>query len=76
MPAGLQDVEKADQVALQVGVGIGDAVADARLGGQVDHHGRTVLGEQAGNQRLVRDVALDEGPCLPVPAGRLLRNEG
>ena len=70
VPAGFQDIEKAHEVAFDVGVGIGDAVADTRLSGQVDHHGRAVLGKQAGNQRLVGDVALDENPFLLRPEGR------
>lgn len=56
--AGLEHVEEADEVALEVGARVLDGVADARLGGEVHHDVEAVLGEQA----------LDEGGVAQVPA--------
>ena len=43
--ARFEDVVKSDEVALDVSVGIGDAVAHACLGGEVDHYCYLVFGE-------------------------------
>ena len=43
--ARLEDVVESDKVALDIGVGVGDAVAHACLGGEVDHYGYLVFGE-------------------------------
>ena len=60
--AGLQDVVETDKVALDVGVGIGDAVTHACLGGQVDHYCYLVFGEDCLHGCLVGDGSVDEGP--------------
>ena len=46
MAAGLKDVVEAYDVALDVSVGVLDAVADTRLGGEVDYDVEFVLGEE------------------------------
>ena len=43
MPAGFEDVVEAEDVALDVGVGVVDGVADAGLGGEVDDNIELVL---------------------------------
>lgn len=43
--AGLEHVEEADEVALEVGSRVLDGVADPRLGGEVHHDVESVLGE-------------------------------
>lgn len=58
MAACLEDVEEADEVALEVGARVLDGVADARLRGEVHHDVEAVLGEQA----------LDEGGIAQVTA--------
>lgn len=58
--AGLEDVEEADEVALQVSARILDGVAHARLRSEVNHDVEAVLREQALNQRGVAEVALHE----------------
>ena len=60
--AGLEDVVETDEVALDVGVGIGDAVAHACLGGQVDHYCYLVFGEDCLHGFLIGDGGVDEGP--------------
>lgn len=60
--AGLKDVVETDEVALDVGVGIGDAVAHACLGGQVDDYGYTVVREDCLHSGLIGDGGMDEGP--------------
>ena len=64
--AGLQDVVESDQVALYVRVGIGDAVPDPGLGGQVDHDGRTEVSEYAVHGIPVRDGLAEENKPVPV----------
>ena len=60
--AGLEDVVETDEVALDVGVGIGDAVAHACLGGEVNHYRYLVFGEDCLHGCLVGDGGVDEGP--------------
>lgn len=59
--AGLEDVEEADEVALEVGARVLDGVADARLGGEVHHDVEAVLLEQALDEGGVAQVAAHEG---------------
>ena len=60
--AGLEDVVEPYEVALDIGVGIGDAVAHACLGGEVDHYCYLVFGEDCLHSGLVGDGGVDEGP--------------
>lgn len=59
--AGLEHVEEADEVALEVGARVLDGVADARLGSEVHHYIEAVLGEQALDEGGVAQVAAHEG---------------
>lgn len=59
--AGLEHVEEADEVTLEVGARVLDGVADARLGGEVHHDVEAVLGEQALDEGGVAQVAAHEG---------------
>lgn len=59
--AGLEHVEEADEVALQVGARVLDGVAHARLGGEVHHDIEAVLGEQSLDEGGVAQVAAHEG---------------
>lgn len=59
--AGLEHIEEADEVALEVGARVLDGVADARLGGEVHHDVEAVLGEQALDEGGVAQVAANEG---------------
>ena len=59
---GLEDVVESDEVTLDVGVGVGDAVAHACLGGQVDDYDYTVVREDVLHSGLVGDGGVDEGP--------------
>ena len=59
--ACLEDVEEADEVALEVGARVLDGVADARLCGEVHHYIEAVLGEQALDEGGVAQVAAHEG---------------
>lgn len=61
MAAGLEHVEEADEVALQIGARVLDGVADARLCGEVHHDIEAVLGEQALDEGGVAQVAAYEG---------------
>lgn len=60
--ARLEDVVESDEVALDIGVGVGDAVAHACLGGQVDHYCYLVFGEDCLHSGLVGDGGVDKGP--------------
>lgn len=59
--AGLEHVEEADEVALEVGARVLDGVADTRLGSEVHHYIEAVLGEQALDEGGVAQVAAHEG---------------
>lgn len=59
--AGLEDVEEADEVALEVCAGILDGVADTGLGGEVHHDVEAVLREQALDEGGIAQVATHEG---------------
>ena len=56
MPAQLQHVDEADQIAFNIGVRIFQRVAHACLCGQVDHLGRLDFIEQRGQAVAVGDV--------------------
>lgn len=60
--ARLEDVVEPYEVALDIGVGVGDAVAHACLGGQVDHYCYLVFGEDCLHGCLIGDGGVDEGP--------------
>ena len=62
MTACFKDVVETDEVALDIGVWVGDAVAHACLGGEVDHYGYLVFGEDCLHGCLVGDGGVDEGP--------------
>lgn len=59
--AGLEHVEEADEVALQVGARVLDGVANARLGGEVHNDVEAVLCEQALDEGGIAQVAAHEG---------------
>lgn len=59
--AGLEDVEEADEVALEVCAGILDGVADTGLGGEVYHNVEAILREQALDEGGIAQVATHEG---------------
>lgn len=65
--AGFQDVVESDEVALDVGVGVCDGIADASLGGEVHDDGEVVFLEEAVDGGLVGEVRFDECPLF---AGR------
>ena len=60
VPAGLEDVQEPDQVALQVRIRIGDAVADAGLGGQVHDLVELLLRKEPVDGLLVGQVHLPD----------------
>ena len=60
--AGLQDIIEADKVALDVSVGIGDAVADSCLCGEVHDNGNLVFREDFLHCVFVSDGGVDKSP--------------
>ena len=60
MPAGLQDVVEPDHVALDVSIRVFDAIANARLSGQVHNDIEVVFLEEVIDEGLVGEIALDE----------------
>ena len=58
--AGLKDVVEADEVALDVNVGMVDAVAHAALGSKVHDNVKVMLRKKAVDQGLVANGTLDE----------------
>ena len=59
--AGLEDIEESDEVALQVGTRVLDGIAHSCLSGEVHHHVKSVLGEQALDEGGVAQIAAHEG---------------
>ena len=60
--AGLQDIVETDKVALNVSIGIGDAVADSCLGGKVHDNGNLVFCEDFLYCGFVSDGGVDKCP--------------
>ena len=58
--AGLEDIVEANEVGLDIGIGVGDAVADTGLCGEIHHDLRLVLREYPVNESLVRNISLYE----------------
>ena len=69
--AGLEEVEEPDEVALDVAVGVLDAVADARLGGKVDHPVEAMRREAGLDGGTIGEVGADEGIGVASPLGEL-----
>src|SRR5690606_19988654 len=76
--AALEHVDEADDVAVDVGVRVGDRVAHAGLGGQVDNYRRLALVEEPVEGRSVDEVELAEGEGVVAlqafQTGQLERN--
>jgi hypothetical protein len=61
MTASFQNVIEANHVALDVGIRVGDGVANASLGTQIDHNIRVILLKNTVDKCLVRKIPLDKG---------------
>ena len=61
--AGLKDVVEAYQVALDIDIGIGDAISDTCLSCQVDYDLGAILREEIADKLLVGNVTSDELEC-------------
>ena len=60
--ASLQDIVEADKVALDISIGIGDAVADSCLGGEVHDNGNLVFREDFLHCVFVSDGGMGKCP--------------
>ena len=58
MPTGLEDVVETYDVALDVCIGVLDAVTHAGLGSKIHHNVEMVLGKKAVDERFVGKIAL------------------
>ena len=65
VPAGFQDVQEAHEVALEVGIRIGDGIPHPRLCGEIDHRIEALRVKERVQRFLVRDVHLQEALALP-----------
>ena len=72
MPASLQDVVEPDHVALDVRVGVFDAIADTGLSGKVHDDIKVVFLKEVIDEGLVSEVALDELVGMPFGCVGLL----
>ena len=61
MPAGFQDIVEANHIALDVGVGILNGVANTRLSGQVDNDIEVLLLKEVVNEGFIGKVSFNEG---------------
>ena len=64
MPAALQHVHEADDVAVDVGMRVLQRIAHAGLRRQVDHTVETLAGKEIGHAGTVGNVELDEAEAL------------
>ena len=70
--AGFEDVVEADEVAFDVGVGVGDGVAYAGLRGHIHYNLGSKLAEKLVDERFVGDAPFHEPPrCLGMRSGGL-----
>lgn len=60
--AGLQDIVETDKVALDISIGIGDAVADSCLSGKVHDNGNLVFREDFLYCVFVCDGGMNKSP--------------
>ena len=65
VPASLQDVVEPDHVALDIGIGVLYAIPDPRLSGKIHDDVEVVFLEDAVDEGLVGEVALDEFVGVP-----------
>ena len=63
-PAGFQNTQKADDVAVNIRLRLIDGKADARLRGQVNDVFRLLLLEYCVQKIFIRDIAANESPAL------------
>ena len=64
--APLEDIQESDEVALHVGVGVFERVADARLGGEVDDDLGPLAFKKRLHGRLIGEVGPDEAEVSAV----------
>src|SRR5215212_12120670 len=66
LAAAFEDIYKARQVALSVGVGVLERIAHARLGGQVHHYLWTLVGKDLGYALTVSQVQPVKAQARPL----------
>ena len=62
-----EDIVEADEVGLDVGVGVGDRIANTSLGSEVYDDVEGVILEQFVDQGFVSNIALYECPPITQP---------
>jgi hypothetical protein len=71
-PRRVEEPQRPDDVRLHEGLGRVDRPVDVALGGEVDDGADRVLGKEPADERLVADVAVDEGSSgVPSTSARL-----
>ena len=60
VPASFQNIDKALEIGVDVGMGMIDRMAHAGLGREVDHHRKPMLGKQRSHRRTIRQIGLHE----------------
>ena len=75
MPARLQDVVKPNHIALDVRIRVLDAITDTGLSGEVHDDIEMVFLEEAVDENLVSEVALDELVGTPLGSVNLLLDD-
>jgi len=75
VPAALEDVKEADEVGVDVRVGVLDRVADSGLGGEVDDDAEAVRGEEGLHLAAIGKVDADKDEAVllfkPLESGLL-----
>ena len=62
MAAGLENVVEPNQIRLDIGIRIGNGIANARLGSKIHNHGNLVLAEYLLNGSSVCNRSMHKGP--------------
>src|SRR5262249_50223652 len=60
LPTALENVEKSRQVGLRIGVRVGERMAYACLGGEMNDQWEAIFSEQAGHAAAIGKIKLDE----------------
>jgi hypothetical protein len=71
VPTALEDVDEGDEIGVHVGVRVGEGIAHAGLGGEMDHALGPHPGEEVRNGGAVGEVELLEGEAgAPLELGQ------
>ena len=60
LPAAFENTAETDEIAVDVGIGVGERIANTRLGRQIDHYVGPLVREELGHALAIGNVRLGE----------------